>query len=173
MAIKTDTCGWVYLSPIDARGVTLLHSSGDLRTTQALNASRSFSVQWSDPIPAHKTRFGIFLLDTKIPCAVQAGSPVQFKLELTDSTGKSFPLLSPDMAILKNLQPGTSIGTGNLATLELIGRTVDVSKAYRRYHSDPMPDAIGNEVERGTAVITPQGKTGMIALDDGAYSLAR
>lgn len=167
-AMRSDACGWVYLSPIDARPVTLLWTGSGLDVAQAISLKRAFSYVWENPIPAYGTQDGFLLFDTRVACDLQVGSEIQFRLELVDSLGKSNSYQSARTALRKNFTSGDSIGQGEIASLDLIGQAIDVSKAFRRIHSDPMPDTIEG-VQRGVAPMIPQGKVGRILLQDGAF----
>jgi hypothetical protein len=169
VAIKTDTCGWSYLTPIDARGVKLLWAGAGLNSAPIINLeNHAFNYLWDKPIPAYDTKLGMLLFDTKVECPVQVGSPVQFKMDIRDSAGKSFSYASPEMLILKTFTLGNSVGQENIASVEFIGLNANVSQAYRRLYSDPIPDVIKND-KRGTASMFSGGKTGTIVLQDGAF----
>lgn len=169
VAVKTDTCGWVYLTPIDARGVMLLFGASGLNAAQVIKLeNNALGNLWMKPIPAYGTQFGMLLFDTKVSCTVEQGNIVQLKIELNDSTGKSFTYTSPTMAVLKTFTPGNSIGQENRASVELVGSTVNASQAHRRFHSDPIPDVI-KEQEKGVASVFANGKVGTIFLEDGAF----
>lgn len=174
LQMKTESCGWMYMPPIDARGVELLWSSSpDLKAASVIDLSSSnFSYLWSRPLEPHATRLGMLLFDTATACDVRDGSLIQLRLEITDSTGKTYSYPSPEIVVLANLNPGRPTGHVNQASLQLVGRTVDASKAHRRHHSDPIPNEIGPS-ERGVARIVPEGKIGTIVIGDGAFVVRR
>lgn len=145
LEIKTESCGWMNMPPIDARGVELLWSSSpDLRAGSSIDLTRSsFNYLWSLPLGPHATQFGMLLFDTTTACDVRDGSLIQFRLEITDSTRRTYSYPSPWIAVLANLNPGGPAGHVNQASFQLVGRTVDASRAHRRHHSDPIPKKIG------------------------------
>jgi hypothetical protein len=175
LAIRTDVCGWLYLSPIDAKGVKLLWNQEHLNPMHVLNLRRNgFDYLWMYDVPAHGTQFGMLLFDTRTPCQIEPGTVIQFRLEMTDSLNRSYTYLSLQTTVLKTLDPGTSVGAVEKANFELIGQTVNATNAYRRFYSEPMPVAVSAEENgKGSAVVTPQGKIGFVGLSDGAYQLHR
>jgi hypothetical protein len=70
MRIETQ-CGWIRLTPIDARMVQLLFAlkepkshSNELEDASLLDLSDSYSAMWSKPILAHEPEFGWMLFAT-------------------------------------------------------------------------------------------------------------
>jgi hypothetical protein len=177
MSINSDPCGWLYLSPIDMRGRQLLWDATPtgakpLSHLHLIDTTTALSNQWQNPISAYGTQFGMLIFDTKVACPIQTGTPIQFRLEITDSTGATHSFESPLTVVQKTLTSGTSIGRVKLANFEMLGYNIDASMAYRRMFSEPMPDAIPAQEKKGI-VVTQIPKVGMIVLDDGAYSLIK
>jgi hypothetical protein len=171
VAVNTDTCGWVYLNPIDARSHTLLFGLNGVNSAPVLQVeTEAYSYLWNKPIPAHATQFGMLIFDTKVACPLQAGDSVQFKIDLTDSTGRDFSYTSPKTTVRKNLTIGSSMGEANVATLDLNGLFFNVSEAHRRIFSDPMPDKLAPNESLGKATLFSGGKFGRLGLEDGTFS---
>ncbi len=114
--IKTEDCGWVYLTPLNSKTLRLLWGTNGLNSAPVIKLGDNvLSEMWTKPIPAKSTQFGMLLFDSKVKCDVHEGSTVQFKIDLTESTGRSLSYASPPMSVQKNMVPGNSTGEENVA----------------------------------------------------------
>jgi hypothetical protein len=171
VAVNTDTCGWVYLNPIDARGHILLLGINGVNAAPVLQTeTEAYNYIWDKPIPAHETQFGMLIFDTKVACPLREGSPIQFKMDLTDSTGRNFSYTSPKMIARIDLTVGNSLGQEHVATLDVNGIFYNVSEAHRRIYSDPVPKTAIPKEEQGKATMFTGGKVGRFALQDGTFT---
>lgn len=101
------------------------------------NAALNYA--WSHPIPAYETQFGMLLFDTRVECDIHEGSLVQFKLDLTDSLGKTSSNTSPEISVRKKLNFGNSIQQQSRPNIEFDGFVFNVTDAYRMLRGDPPP----------------------------------
>ncbi len=167
----SEFCGWTYLSPIDAKAVQLLWAYEGLEkaATPVILLDNTLASFWTQPIPARATQYGALLFDTKAACNVGDGSRIQLRLELVDSTGKSYSYTSPDLLVWgRHVDPGTSTGEPHQFRLTFPGLLVDASKAHRRILSDPIPEVLDNQ-NKGVAEIRSGGKQGIIVLPSGTF----
>lgn len=90
-AIKAESCGWLKLTSVDARGISLLWAHDGIEKAQIIDLQKSaFDYLWTQPIPAYGIQFGKFLLASDTSCDIKVGSHVQLKISLTDSAGESY-----------------------------------------------------------------------------------
>jgi hypothetical protein len=140
LSIKTQNCGWVYLSPIDERAVTAAWTYGGLQNASIHDFHRNgLNVAWSQPIPAHESVEGWLLFDTKIACDISPPQTVQFKLEVTSTLGETFTVLSPERDVSgKANELGTTVGQPHHPSLFHTGKHVDITKFHRKLWSAPI-----------------------------------
>jgi len=143
MAIRTEDCGWTYLSPIPLRSVAVWWTYMGLDHAIPMDFHENgLDIVLEKPIPAFGTVTGSWLFDSKVRCDVPEGSKVQYRLALTTFDGKRFEYTTPETVVSnKSHSPGNTEGhlTGPAFHVPPGPRYIDISKLYRRLYSDPIP----------------------------------
>ncbi len=108
----------------------------------------------------------MLLFDTRVECDIHEGSLVQFKLDLTDSLGKTSSNTSPEISVRKKLNFGNSIQQQSRPNIEFDGFVFNVTDAYRMLRGDPPPL---QNLKKGIALRFSGGHVGIVILEDGAF----
>lgn len=173
MAIKTESCGWTYLTPIDTRAVDhLLWGLNGLGAAGVLDMKElpypSFNYLWTTAISRGSTENGFLLFDTNVQCQTPPGTPIELKLDITDSTGRSFPF-SFSTIIQGGSPPSTPSTTGerDVATLVFTGWTVNAFVINSQHYRDLSGPTNG---KHGVVVYSKNRWKFFLKTADGAFN---
>jgi|ERR1041384_4991615 hypothetical protein len=137
IAIKTQQCGWTYLTPI--REDTVTSFLGPLTNARPLDFRQNgLNYLLKSAIPKHRTVSGWLLFDSLIKCATSVGDPVQYKVSISTYNGINFDQTSDprpitDKSPLNSSTEATPIGPQFFVN----GKPVDLSHMHIKFYGDP------------------------------------
>jgi hypothetical protein len=173
MSIRSGSCGWTHLAPIDSRSGKLLFLHAPQSPDKAdavLDTSNALDRDLRNPIAEHDSREGVLLFDTPSRCEAKVGDVVKLRLEIKDSDGAVFSYESSDLLILPGpTSKGTARRTTNFA-VTVTGVFLDTSRVIRRNYSDPAPPYMNMDQFRNDVAV-PIRVTSSFSLSfpDGTY----
>ena len=142
VAINTEECGWIDLSPIYIRGARVWFTYEGLEKASLLDfAGNGLDFVLENPIPPHGTITGWWFFDSKTKCNVPKGSMIQYKVSLKTFTGIEFEYVTPRRLVSNDPgEPGKTEGytRGPQFVVPPGKPQMDISKFHKRLYSDPI-----------------------------------
>jgi hypothetical protein len=139
VAINTQQCGWVYLTPIRMRSTSFFFiGTGQIQRALPLDfTTDGLDYILERPISPHGTVSGWLMFDTQVKCNVINGESIQYRVSFSTFSGKSLDIVT-EFRQLRNdmLIPGSS--HANMTGPIFINKpgVADLSKCYVRFYSD-------------------------------------
>lgn len=138
LAVDTQICGWTYLIPMHpsvTQGVALV-DTGFTDVGIFEFQSNSLAIAFKQPIPAHTAIDGWLLFNTTTKCPPSPGGTIRFRLELQDTAGKDYSILSPSKSFNSDISSSRSTGDVRLAELKFTGKKLDLTQVQKKLWSD-------------------------------------
>jgi hypothetical protein len=136
LAVKTQECGSIYLTPIDPRAVpqvvVVSKSLGFSKVPIFEFVSNGLAEKLKQPLLPHTPVQGWMLFDTPTACPTTNGSTVSFRLELQSLSGGPPFTSTSENKVLSDEIPGTTTGDVYPAELHAVGGWLDLSHARKK-----------------------------------------
>jgi hypothetical protein len=142
VAIKTEECGWIYLSPMYIRGQQIYFTAGGLAKAKLFDfSSNGLDYLLANPIQPHATVSGWWFFDSKVACNVPPGSNIQYRVSLKTFSGIEWEYVTPEIRIANNAGiPGKTEGQtrGPYFVVPPGKPEDDLTKYHKKLYSTPV-----------------------------------
>jgi hypothetical protein len=143
VAMHTENCGWMYLTPMPIYESTVVWTGSGMTKAYALDfKSNGLSFLFEKPIPPHETISGWWFFDSKIKCDIANESRVSFRISLATFSGLEYEYTTPAVTFSKKFGDfGSTVGTTKLPDLiPTPGKpALDISRFYNRQLYSSVP----------------------------------
>jgi len=140
VSIETADCGWINLSPIPSRVVSVWWTYPGLSDAIQIDfGSTAMDVILGDPIPPHQTVAGWWFFDSKKTCRLGPNQTIRYRMSLMTFTGVKYEHSTGPVPLNQPLKErGDTKGATKPIPLKPL-RKFDISKYPRRLWSSPIP----------------------------------
>ena len=142
VAIKTEECGWIYLSPMYIRGQQIYFTAQGLAKAKLFDFSTNgLDYLLPEPIQPHATVSGWWFFDSKVACNVPKGSTVRYRVSLTTFSGIEWEYLTPELRVADSPAiPGKTEGQtrGPYFVVPPGKPENDLTKYHKKLYSTPV-----------------------------------